>query len=324
VLGGAIGPARVPRIAMLTETLGFSELWLGEDYFFGGGIASAMGALSATDRLPIGLGIAPIMARHPVLLAMEIATISHLHPGRFLPGIGLGEPERLRQMDLIPASSLRAVRQYVQVLRRLLNGETVSAAGTFVLRDIELAYPPTGPTPLYMGAIFPKMLEIAGSEADGTVLSTLASPQYVRWARQQIRIGTDRAVQGHGRHVDRHRAITYTFFSVDRRAATAKSAVRSLLAADLGFGTSPLTDSYGISEALAEMLARGGTAAVEREMPAEWVEDLAVAGDPDECCAKIQRHLEAGSDAIMLYPMPAERAEEILETAAREVLRRLD
>src|SRR5687767_4070420 len=106
VLGTAIAPERVPETAVASERLGFDELWLVEDYFFTGGVSAATAALAATERLPVGTGIVSGIVRHPAVLAMEIATIARMHPGRFRPGIGLGVPAWLDQMGVRPEKQL--------------------------------------------------------------------------------------------------------------------------------------------------------------------------------------------------------------------------
>jgi 5,10-methylenetetrahydromethanopterin reductase len=66
-----------------------------------------------------------------------------------------------------------------------------------------------------------------------------------------------------------------------------------------------------------------GIAYVERSMPARWLEDLAVAGDPEECAEKIRRLGRAGADSVVLLPAPTERALEVALLAGKEVLPRL-
>ena len=104
VLGTAIPPEGVREAAAASERIGFDELWLVEDYFFTGAISAATAALSATERLPVGIGIVSAMVRHPAVLAMEIATIARMYPGHFRPGIGLGVPTWLDQMGRNPIS----------------------------------------------------------------------------------------------------------------------------------------------------------------------------------------------------------------------------
>jgi alkanesulfonate monooxygenase SsuD/methylene tetrahydromethanopterin reductase-like flavin-dependent oxidoreductase (luciferase family) len=321
VLGSAIAPERLAGLARLAEQLGYGELWFAEDYFFTGGISGATAALAATDEIPVGLGVVSAVVRHPALLAMEIATIDRMFPGRLRPGVGVGVPSWMRQMGLHPKSPLTAIRECLTAVRRLLDGEEVTLEGrVFTLDKVKLTYPPARRVPLHMGVLGPKMMHLSGEIADGNVLSVLTGPDYVRWAHEAIEEGARTA----GREDPRHMA-TFTFFSTDRDGARAKRALRRPMAFYLASGgVNMLTDAYGISEELTAMLADGGGAdAVERAMPDQWVEDLAVAGEPDECAEKVRRLLDAGSDSVVLFPMPADEPEAMVRAAAAEVLGRL-
>lgn len=320
VLGSHVPPEQLQSTARLAERLDFGELWFAEDYFFTGGVSGAAAALAATNEIPVGLGIVSALVRHPALLAMEIATLSRIYPGRLRPGIGLGVPHWLRQMGLYPASPLGAVRDCVIAVRRLLDGEEVTVAeGAYLFDRVKLSHPAIDWVPLFLGVIGPKMLQLSGAVANGTVLSVGASPAYVRWARQQIGAGAASA----GR-TDHHQVTSFAIFSVDRNSRRAREAARAPVAFYLAAGgANALTDAYGISDELTEMLARGGSGLLEREMPDRWVEDLAIAGDPEECAAGVRAHLGAGADSVALFPMPVERATELVELAARDLLPRL-
>jgi 5,10-methylenetetrahydromethanopterin reductase len=318
-LGSAVPPEKLREVAAASEKLGYDELWLLEDYFFAGAISAATAALSATARLPVGIGVVSAMVRHPAVLAMEIATIARMYPGRFRPGVGLGVPSWLDQMGLRPKSQLTALRCCVSAVRDLLAGRPVSQSTLFQLDRIALAYPPIEPVPLYMGVLAQKGLALSGEIADGTVLSVLAGEAYLTWACRQI-MGA-RHIAGPDRP---HRVTVLAIFSVNRRAAIAKEAVRSLLAFYLSVaGRSPLTDVYGISDELEALLARGAGNDLERAIPSRWVEDLMVAGEPEECVEKIRRLGRAGADSVVLFPAPAEQAVEVALLAGKEVLSRL-
>lgn len=320
LLGSMIAPEQIAATARLGEDLGFDELWFAEDFFFTGGISSVTAALDATERIPVGTGIVSALARHPALLAMELATIARMHPGRLWPGIGLGLPDWLRQMGLYPRSPLAAVGECVQAVRELLAGAAVTRTGrSFHFDAVQLTHPPTTQPPIYMGAVGPKMLRLAGEIADGVILPLFAGPAYVAWAREQIDAGAAAA----GRP-GRRRLVVFAFCSIDVDDATARAASRELFALylHLSAGMQPLFDAYGMTEELVE-LGAGGAARVEREMPERWLDELAVIGDGPACAARIQRLLAAGADAVALFPMPHERAEEIVELAAREILPRL-
>ena len=318
VLGSALAPETLPGLARLAEQRGFGELWFAEDCFFTGGISGAAAALAATEEIPVGLGVVSAMVRHPALLAMEIATLDRMFPGRVRPGIGTGVPAWMRQIGLKPKSPLSALRESVTGVRRLLDGEEVSFEGRcFKFDRVKLEHPPATHVPVSMGVLAPKAMRLSGEIADGNVLSVLASPEYVRWARERVAEGAAEAGRDGGRHM-----ATFAFLSIGRDGRAAKEALRKpmafYLAAD---GGNALTDAYGISDELDAMLADGGgAAAVERAMPARWLDDLAVAGEPDECAEKIRRLLDAGSDSVALFPLGGAEPDAVVRAAADDVL----
>jgi alkanesulfonate monooxygenase SsuD/methylene tetrahydromethanopterin reductase-like flavin-dependent oxidoreductase (luciferase family) len=320
VLGSHVPPEQIPSTARLAEELGYGELWFAEDYFFTGGISGAAAALAATTAIPVGLGIVSAVVRHPALLAMEIATLSRIHPGRLRPGVGVGVADWLRQMGLNPASPLGAIRDCVTSVRTLLDGEELTRSeGLFHFDRVRLTHPALERVPLFLGVVGPKMLRLSGAIADGTVLSVCGSPAYVRWARGQVEAGAaDAGRDGH------HRLASFVIFSVDADRRRARDAVRRFVAFYLAAGgANAMTDAFGISAELTEMLARGGRELVEREMPERWLDELAIAGDPEECAVRIRAYLEAGADSVALFPMPSERATELVRLAASEVLSRI-
>ncbi|MCW2842587.1 MAG: 5,10-methylenetetrahydromethanopterin reductase [Nocardioides sp.] len=317
VLGSEIAPDEIRPMALEAETAGFGEIWLSEDCFFSGGISGAAIALGATERIPVGIGVVSAVTRHPAVLAMELATLDRAFPGRLMPAVGLGVPAWLGQMGLKPASGLGAVRDCVTMLGTLLEGGTIQSNATFHAEDVRLVHAPKGSLPVQMGVAGPKMLQLSGEVSGGTLLSVLASVEYVRWARAQIDEGRNRA----GRSQVPHRITTFALCAVDedgpRAKAAAKKAVAFYLAAG---GPNAITDAYGISDELRALLAVGGPEHVEREMPGQWVEDLAVAGTAGECTAKVRALLDAGCDAVALFPTPAMNAPATVAALAAHVL----
>jgi 5,10-methylenetetrahydromethanopterin reductase len=317
VLGSHLAPEQIASTARLGEELGFTELWLAEDYFFTGGIAGAAAALGATSEIPIGLGIVSAMVRHPAALAMEVSTLARMYPGRVRPGIGLGVPSWVRQMRLMPRSRVGAMRECVSSVRRLLSGEELTEQGEYFSFDrVKLTYPPPEPVPVFMGIIGPKMLHLSGEIADGTIGSVMAGTRYLPWAREQIAAGQAAA----GRSGAAHPFAAFTIFSIDADREKARAAIRSTMAFYLAADPdNAMTNVYGIADRTRE-LAAGGARAVEAAIEEAWVDDLVVAGDPAECTERIRALLDAGADTVVLFPAPAERAREMLELAAAEVL----
>lgn len=317
MIGSSVAPERLKASAASAENAGFERLWLAEDFFFTGGIAGANLALAATERIQVGLGVVSAVVRHPALLAMEIATTARSYPGRLLPGIGLGVPGWMRQMGLYPKSPLAAVTECLTGVRRLLEGhELTDTGGVFEFDGVRLVHPQQDPIPLHLGVIGPKMLERSGEIADGSILSVAAGVDYTKWARERIDAGRRRA----GRS-DKHEVTVFAIYAVDDDAEVARRAARRTLAFyKSAGGRNALTDAEGISDELESMVARGGAAEVERSMPDEWVENLTIAGTPDQVVEKIRRLEAAGADSVALFPADADRVDEFIARTAEDVI----
>lgn len=327
-LGTEVPPDDLPQVAALGEQLGFDEVLVGEDVAFTAGISAATACLAATEHVLVEIGIVSAVLRQPAVLAMEMATMSRMYPGRdVICGIGLGVPTWLRQMNVLPKSQLGALRECAQAVRKLLDGEKLDVDGDyFHFHDIGLAHPPERYVPIYMGSVGPKMLELSGEICDGTFLSVDSSPQYVSWARERIAAGAARS----GRDPAKHRVCTLAMFSMDDDGAAARERIRHVTAWWMAaMGANALTEAYGIAEEVRDMISRSGQSVDERadtiarEMPDAWLRDLVIAGDPDECADTITRLFAAGSDSVALFPIPVTESEAVFRAAARELLPRL-
>src|SRR5262245_20081120 len=184
-------PEELPAFARGIEQDGFDELWLVEDCFLAGGPTMAAGALAATDRVTVGIGLLPAALRNAALTAMEIAGLARLHPGRFVAALGHGVEPWMRQIDARPPDRLAALEEIVGAVRSLLAGETLSVDGSYVhLHDVTLGHPPAEPPPILIGTTGPRGLAAAGRSADGILLAEGAVPEAVRWARAKARGST--------------------------------------------------------------------------------------------------------------------------------------
>jgi 5,10-methylenetetrahydromethanopterin reductase len=182
-----LAPERLPALAREVEAAGFEELWLWEDCFLGGGIASAGAALAATERIAVGLGILPAPVRNAAFAAMEIAALARIYPGRILPGFGHGPADWMGQVGAKPKSQLTLLEETVTAVKALLSGEEVDVDGRYVRLDrVRLDHPPEVVPPVYTGVRRERSLALSGRVADGTILAELASVPYIEWARAQI------------------------------------------------------------------------------------------------------------------------------------------
>ncbi|MGH3880071.1 MAG: LLM class flavin-dependent oxidoreductase [Actinophytocola sp.] len=180
-------PERLRGVVAAAEESGLEELWLWEDCFFEGGVATMAAALAWTSRLRVGVGIIPLPLRNVALTAMETATLERLFPGRMVLGVGHGAQEWMEQTGVRPASPLTSMREHLTALRALLRGERVTTSGDYVRLDgIALDWPPAAAPAVYVGATKPRSLRLSGELADGTVLDQQHNAAAVRRAREVI------------------------------------------------------------------------------------------------------------------------------------------
>lgn len=95
-------------------------------------LGQAAVALASTKSIVIGMGILPAGARNVAFAAPEIAFLANLYPERLMVGIGHGMADWMRQVGAHPGSPLTLLQEYLQALRALLAGETVSFSGQYV------------------------------------------------------------------------------------------------------------------------------------------------------------------------------------------------
>ena len=164
-------PEQLLSIARAADNSGLDELWLWEDSFLTGGIATAAAVLGATERLSVGVGVLPVPFRNVALAAMEIATLTRMFGSRSIIGIGHGVQDWMAQAGVRAESPLTLLREYTGALRSLLAGTEVTVDGRYVHLDrVRLAWPPDSPPDILVGAEGPKTKQLAAEIGDGMIL----------------------------------------------------------------------------------------------------------------------------------------------------------
>ncbi|MEV6380082.1 LLM class flavin-dependent oxidoreductase [Streptomyces sp. NPDC051773] len=251
-------PEGLPEFARRAEALGVDDLWVVEDLGWNGGVSAAAVALGATERLRVGIGITPAPLRSPALLAMELATLARVFPGRLVAGIGHGVREWMVQVGVAPRSPLALLEETITSVRALLRGERVELAGREVRLDgVRLVHAPTEVPPVVAGVVRPRSLELSGRVADGTLIAEGHGPRDLEQIRELTAkggasadhtltvfafacVGDDPAevartlhphTEGHGAWLGRPQDEVFT---VSGAAGGAADAVRALAAAGAG------------------------------------------------------------------------------------------
>jgi coenzyme F420-dependent glucose-6-phosphate dehydrogenase len=177
-------PEELVEQAVAAEDAGF-DVVLGSDHFHpwvddisaAGFVWSWLGAVAAlTTRVQLGTSVTcPLFHYHPALVAQMTATVDRLSRGRMLLGVGTGEAINSRPLGFpFPAYAERQarMREALEIIHRLMDGEKLSYAGSYYTTDKARLYsPPALPVPILMAAGGPKSAEFAGRYADGIITS---------------------------------------------------------------------------------------------------------------------------------------------------------
>jgi len=311
-----LSPEMLAPLAQRMEEFGIGEVWTAEDYFELAGYSSAAIMLTATKSLSVGLGIVSAVARHPSVTAMELGTLGKAFPGRITAGIGHGVPVWTKQMGLYPKSPLRVLRECCSIVRRLLDGETVTQhEGHFYCDEIHLTHSAPD-VPMITGVIGPKSLALSAEVADGVLASVMATPEYIDFAHKNM---TEAAAKAGKTELSFPVLAIYAADADDRERAlnAAGHVVAHYIAAT---GATPLTNCLGWNEEAKRLQALGDPDQIFKEMPREWTERLAIAGTPDECAEKINALLEAGASQVALACAIGDEMDAQLKLASEKIM----
>ena len=251
------------------KSRGFSSLWLAQ--IFG---LDALTAITVIGRevpdIELGTAVIPTYPRHPHALALQALTTNAAIGGRLALGIGLSHQIVIEGMyGMSFDKPARHMREYLSILKPLLNGENVPFDGeTLTWRGMG---PPDvrAPAPqLLLAALAPRMLELAGGVADGTV-TWMTGPATVA---DHIVPNITKAAEKAGRPAPRV-AVSLPV-SITANPDEAREQAATIFAI------------YGQLPSYRAMLDREGAAG-----PA----DVAIVGDEDTVAKEIQRIAEAGA-----------------------------
>jgi 5,10-methylenetetrahydromethanopterin reductase len=290
----------VIKYSVEAEKKGYDSVWIAEHYLFRDAFATLGGVASATSRIRLATGVVNPYTRHPAFLAMSIATIDELSNGRAILGIGSGVSLWIEeQMAMNMERPVSVVKESIRVIRRLLSGETVSHKGrTFTLRNMKLGFKTyQDSVPIYMAAVGPKTLQLAGEIADGVILTAGCSPKYVVDAVENIKIGAEKA----NKRLSQMDIVAFLISAVSEDPKAAKDMTRELIASLL---TRPgraklMLNPEDLDEKALDLIMqdarRGNLNAAGAHVTAPMIESMSVAGAPQECRKKIEEYVRKGA-----------------------------
>ena len=308
-----LGAPPVPEMVSLAqraERAGFESAWVAETRLTRDAITPMAAIASGTERLRVGTGIVNVYTRGPVLLALTFATLDELAPGQIIMGLGTGSPRILATQGVAFERPLTRLREYCEVIPRLIAGEEVDYTGAYVdLRGarIEDVLVRDGAAaqrriPLYLAATGPRAVEFAGEAADGVLMNVCLPTAYARERRSRLENAALRA----GRDPAEIEVAMCVVVSPHENAQHGRDAARRFVAVYLSLFPNVARETGLAPEyisSLASAFTERGVDAAARRVDDDVVDLLTAAGSIDDCRRRLEEYRAAGVELPILAPV---------------------
>ena len=297
--------------AKYAEERGFEAVWQAESRLVRDAIVPMAAFAAITDRIKVGSGVINNWTRNIGLLAATFLTLDDLAPDRIICGIGAWWDPLARNVGIERRKPLTAMRETVEVMRRLLALERVTFHGEFHHVDgieLDVVHGRKEPrhVPIMIGATGPQMMEMTGEIADGAVLNYCVPPDYNDVAMAQLEKGAKKA----GRTIDDIDRPQLVVCSVHDDRDEAIRGAKMLLTQYLA-QQPHIAKASGVSPDVVKQIQSilGWPATkeqIEKAMvfvPDDLVLRITATGTPDEARAKVMEYVKRGATCPILYPL---------------------
>ncbi len=297
--------------ARYAEQHGFEAVWQAESRLVRDAIVPMAAYAAVTERIKVGSGVINNWTRNIGLLAATFLTLDDLAPNRIICGIGAWWDPLARNVGVDRRKPLTAMRETVEILRRLLRMERVTFHGEFVnVEGIELdvVHGRREPrhVPIMIGATGDQMMELTGEIADGAVLNYCVPPDYNDKALELLDKGAKRA----GRKLEDLDLPQLVVCSVDQDHDKAIDTTRGLLTQYLA-QQPHIAKASGVSpEVVTQIQSILGWPATKEQIqkakhlvPDELLHRITASGTPAEARVKVNEYRKHGAMCPILYPV---------------------
>jgi 5,10-methylenetetrahydromethanopterin reductase len=251
-------------------------------------------AAQATRRLRLFPATSSPLVRHPLVLASLAHSLDEIAPGRTYLTVAPGFIST-RSIG-VQRAPVAVMREAILNLRRLLAGEEVAFGPT----PTRLRNRSAAPTPVYLLAAGPRMIELAGEVADGAFLMVGLHPAAVQAARRHLEAGAARA----GRSLAGFPVVFVTTLGLGSDGETGTRWVRSWFAPGQPFLNYPSASNLRwLREAGFELAEGHDPAAIPEDRARRIADSFGLFGPPERCAERLlQAREEAGIEHVFLFP----------------------
>jgi len=302
--------------ARLADELGFDSAYT--THIAGRDSMTVLAAYAVTtNRIRVGTGVLPIFSRTPVSTAQTAATIDELSGGRMVAGLGVSHAVTVENwFDSKITKPVSQMREYVGIVRAILRGEEPPEGEHFNTKFQFMGYEARDELPIYVGALSPNMLRLAGEIADGAML-WLCNPNYIRdVVVPEVTKGREKA----GKELEGFDIVAAVPSGIAEDREKAFGAMRQELLTyfSLPFYRTMIERSGydGDIKAFDEAMAGGDADKAKAAISDDFLEALTAIGSEDQVRAGIERYRDAGSTSPCIGGIPGSDFEATLGAAA--------
>ncbi len=299
------------KLVQYAEEKGFEAVWQAESRLVRDAIVPMAAFAATTSRIKVASGVTNNWTRNIGLLAATFLTLDDLAPDRIICGIGAWWDPLATKVGINRRKPLSAMRETIDVMRRLLNMERVTFHGEFhyvddIMLDVVHGRREPRNVPIYIGATGMKMMEMAGEIADGVCMNYLVNPKYNLEALDALEKGAKLS----GRTLDDIDRPQLMICSVDHDRNKALDKARKMMTQYLG-QQPHLMKASGVSQELLDEIHQVLTwPATDEEIesamhlvPDDVVQMCTASGSPEEVKAKVREYIDNGCTCPILYPL---------------------
>ena len=299
------------ELVQYAEEKGFEAVWQAESRLVRDAIVPMSAFAATTSKIKVASGVTNNWTRNIGLLAATFLTLDDLAQDRIICGIGAWWDPLASKVGIQRRKPLKAMRETVEVLRRLLNLERVTFDGEFhqvddIMLDVVHGRKEPRNVPIYIGATGMKMMELTGEVADGACLNYLVNPNYNLQAMDALERGAKKS----GRSIDDIDRPQLVICSVDHDRKNALDKARKMITQYLG-QQPHLMKASGVSQELLDEIHEVLTwPATDEEIesamhlvPDDVVQMCTASGSPEEVKAKVREYIDNGATCPILYPL---------------------
>jgi F420-dependent oxidoreductase-like protein len=272
---------------------------------------------SVSRRIRLGTGVAPIFARTPVAMAQTAATIDELSGGRMVLGLGVSHQVTVENWyGARIEKPVTQMREYVGIVRAILRGEPPPQGQFFDTKFQFMGYEPRPELPIYVAALSPNMLRLAGEIADGVML-WLCNPAYIRdVVIPEVTAGLERA----GRTLDGFDVVAAVPVALTDGPGAARARMRQDLIpyASLPFYRAMLERSgFGAEIAAFDQgMQAGDPDRAKAGLSDEMLGALAGIGSAEDVRTAVERYRQAGAVSPCVGAVPGTDFDGALDAVA--------